>query len=65
MPNHHILLQKVRAQFSKNRIMEILLMYQLSAQELEVVRGRVYMLRLKLLFQELLDRLFQNYHPTT
>ena len=65
MPNLHILQQKVRVQFSKNKIMEILLMYQLSVQEQEAVLGRVYMLRLKLLFQELLDRLFQNYHPTT
>ena len=65
MPNLHILQQKVRVQFSKNKIMEILLMYQLSVREQEVVRVQVYMLRLKLLFQELLDRLFQNYHPTT
>ena len=65
MPNLHILQQKVRVKFSKNKIMEILLMYQLSVREQEVVRVQVYMLRLKLLFQELLDRLFQNYHPTT
>ena len=56
MPNQHILQQKVRAQFSKNRIMEILLMYQLSVREQEAVLGRAYMQRLKLLFQELLDR---------
>ena len=65
MPNLHILQQKVHVQFSKNKIKEILLMYQLSVREQEVVRVQVYMLRLKLLFQELLDRLFQNYHPTT
>ena len=64
MLNQHILQQKVRAQFLKNRITEILLMYQLSVREQEAVRGRVYTLHLKLLFQQLLDRLFQNYHPT-
>ena len=65
MPNLHILQQKVHVQFSKNKIMEILLMYQLSVREQEVVRVQVYMLLPKLSFQELLDRLFQNYHPTT
>ena len=64
MINKHILQQKEHAQFSKNTIMEILLMYQLSVREQEAVRGRVYTLHLKLLFQQLLDRLFQNYHPT-
>ena len=64
MLNQHILQQKVRAQLSKNKIMEILLMYQLSVREQEAVRGRVCTLHLKLLFQQLLDRLFQNYHPT-